>query len=110
MKFRSPAIALFLAAVAGFSAIGLLGCATESTVDDLESMVWDGRHSTMWKGTFYCGTKGGYHYFCHRMELRQDAIFKISELDLDIAAVRKYPLPRQDWIAVRDLGIDGAPH
>lgn len=63
----------------------------------------------MWRGTFYCGTKGGFHYFRNKMELQQDAILKISERDLEIPTVRKYPLARQDWIAVGDLGIDGAP-
>jgi len=106
-KSRLSPIAAFLAAL-GLSMISL-GCATESTVGELQHMVWDGRHSTMWRGTFYSGTKDGFHYFYHTMELQQDVILKIRESDIDIPTKGEYPLPREEWIAVRDLGIDGAP-
>jgi hypothetical protein len=62
-----------------------------------------GSGSTMWRGTFYCGSAVDFHYLRHTIELNRDLLLKIKTNELAITPVGKYPLPKADWIEISSL-------
>lgn len=52
-----------------------------------------GRYSDMWRGTFYCGTKEGYHYLLHKMEFCSDLWIMIPTNELIV--LDPFPLTKE---------------
>jgi len=99
---------LLLTVLGGLSCATLQSSAAEVNLVDLQQLVWDGHHSTMWTGTFYCGTKDDFHYFRHTMQTQQDRLVKIKASGLDVPNPGEFPLPRAQWVDVSALGIQGS--
>jgi len=68
-----------------------------------------GKDSTMWRGTFYCGTAGDFHYVRHTVELSSDLLLKIKTNELQIAPIGKYPLDKSKWVEISSLVLTSAP-
>lgn len=79
--------------------------AREMSVAELEQVVNGptGRFSTMWQGTYYCGTAGGYHYFRHRVKSRSDMLIKIEATALAIHPTREYSQDESMWVEISSL-------
>lgn len=111
MRFRK--IIHSIAAVV--TALFVTGCdedkPTEVNRSELEQLLNSprGAYSTMWRGTFYCGTSGDFHFLRHTIEMKRDLHLKIKTNDLPIQVVGKYPLDKSKWIEISSLVLTNAP-
>jgi hypothetical protein len=84
----------------------LLGCSTPRQVTSVElrDLIQGskGVQSTMWRGTYYCGTKDGFHYLRHTLAMGRDQLLKIPTNDLPLAVIGKYPLPKAEWVILKE--------
>jgi hypothetical protein len=89
----------------GLSCTSFQGSATEANLIELNQLVdgTQGRYSTLWTGTFYCGPTGGFHYFRHTMIGTRDRLLKIRTSEMEIPNPGKFPLPRSGWISIDEL-------
>lgn len=87
------------------------GCATATSADGLRTIINgpEGAYNDLWTGTFYCGTKDGFHYFWHTRAIVADELYKVAESEIEIPTPGKYPLPRSKWIDAKDLGLRVPP-
>ena len=56
----------------------------------------------MWRGTYYCGTKDEFHYVRHTVAIGRDQLLKISTNDLPLDVIGKYPLPKAEWVILKE--------
>jgi hypothetical protein len=79
--------------------------AKEINIADLQALVngAQGTRSTMWKGTFYCGTSDGFHFLKHRIKTRPDLFLKIKAAQLCIVAQIDYTSDESNWIEVSHM-------
>jgi hypothetical protein len=59
-----------------------------------------GRGATTWLGTFYCGTKNGYHYLRNRRFGDKDERLRVSTDQLTLPNSKDYPLKQSQWVEV----------
>ena len=87
----------------------LQGCTTvtATSAEGLRTIINgpEGVYSDLWTGTFYCGTKDGFHYFWHTRAFVPDDLYKIAESEIEISNPGRYPLPRSKWISAEGLGL-----
>ena len=110
LKLRKTIVVLS----AGVLALCLSGCtdkAKEVQLVELQQLVSGpkGKNSTMWRGTFYCGTAGEFHYVRHTIELSSDLLLKIKTNELQIATIGKFPLERSKWVEISSVVLTNKP-
>lgn len=98
MKNRNVIVTYFL-----ITACFLAGCNKEKEItrQDLIKLINgpEGHSSTIWEGTYYCGTKNGYHYICHKKR-SGNLLLKIKTNDLRIKEIQEFPLDEMHWIDI----------
>jgi hypothetical protein len=92
----------------------LLGCnekVQEVNLMELQQLVIGpkGRGSTMWRGTFYCGTAGKFHFISHKIKLHRDLLLKIKTNELHILSITNFPIEWSKWVEISSLIITNAP-
>lgn len=98
MKIRSIIVTCLLTTFCFFG-----GCNKEKEItrQDLIKLIngAEGHSSTVWEGTYYCGTKNGYHYICHKKR-SGNLLLKIKSNDFRIKDVQEFPLDEKHWIDI----------
>ena len=103
LTYRSALTVLLLILLGSLVPLAFQGCATETTLADLKDRI--NTPNDLWTGTYYCGTKDGFHYFKHTRMLVTDPLLRIDANELDIPNPMKYPQPRSKWVSVEELGL-----
>jgi hypothetical protein len=89
------------------SACLLTGCGSQKLANrhELQGLIEgvQGRQSGFWQGTFYCGTKGKYHYILHKVQPDTRLWFIIPTNELVVLA--PFPLTHDEskYIDISEL-------
>jgi hypothetical protein len=62
-----------------------------------------GSGSTMWRGTFYCGSDKKYDYFRHRRALVTDMLVKVETGNVRLPRTIVFPAKESEWIDVSQI-------
>ena len=71
----------------------------EMTISELRGLVSgpSGQHSDLWRGTYYCGTKGNFHFLCHRLEMAPAVYVKVDTNALILTNQMHYTTDSEKW-------------
>lgn len=81
---------------------------TEMTHEELQSLIYGprGQYSTVWLGTLYQGTTGGFHYFIHKVAVGSDILIKTKMDELTVNDEMEFARDDVGWLDARNYVIE----
>lgn len=101
------ALLALLVTLAGVSLVGCGDKPREIKLSGLQQLLAgpQGTNSTLWRGTFYCGTSGEFHYLRHTTRFNGDELLKIKTNELPIRVLGRFPMEKSQWVPIASLAL-----
>jgi len=97
-------VSIFSITIFAFTFSGYSSHRKELTTYELNILIYGpkGELSSMWRGSYYQGTKEGFHCFIHKIELNRDILIKVEESRLPISQKFDFTEDESKWVDARD--------